>query len=48
MKIKNKNNKKIIRSSSTSLLFSNTNKLSCLLNFINEYKKVISITIDYL
>lgn len=37
-----------IRSTSTSLKFSNTNKLIDLKKFIDEYKKVVSIVVDYL
>lgn len=48
MKVKDKNNLDIIKSSSTSLKFSNTGKINNLSIFIEEYKKVISITIDYL
>jgi len=48
MKKKDKNNPDIIRSSSTTLSFSNTGKINNLNLFINEYKKVVSITVDYL
>lgn len=48
MKKKDKNNPEIIRSSSTSLKFSNSDKTIKLFNFIEEYKKVVSITVDYL
>jgi len=44
----NKVNKEIIRSTSVSLKFSNTNKRLELFRFIEEYKKVVSITVDYL
>jgi len=48
MKKKDKKNPDIIRSSSTTLGFSNTGKINNLNLFIEEYKKVVSITVDYL
>jgi len=45
---KNKDKSEVIRSTSTSLKFSNTNKLISLSKFIEEYKKVVAITVDYL
>ena len=48
MKRKNKEDKDIIRSSSTTLKFSNTGKLNNLSLFIDEYTKVVSTTVDYL
>ena len=46
--MKKKNDNEIVRSSSTSLKFSNTNKLSQLSSFIDEYKKIVSITVDHI
>ena len=48
MKKKDKNNPDVIRCSSTTLGFSNTGKINNLDLFIEEYKKVVSITVDYL
>ena len=44
----NKNDNDIIRCSSTTLNFSNTGKINNLSLFINEYQKVVLITVDYL
>ena len=48
MKNKDKNNKEIIRSSSTTLEFSNANRLLNLSKFIKEYRNLVSITVDHL
>ena len=48
MKNKDKKNPDIIRSSSTTLNFSNIGKINNLDLFIEEYKKVVSLTVDYL
>lgn len=47
-KTKEELEKEFVRSTSTSLKFSNVNKLVELEKFINEYKKVVSTTVDYL
>ena len=46
--MKTKNENEIVRCSSTSLDFSNTDKLVKLNDFIQEYKRVVSTTVDYL
>lgn len=48
MSKKHKRSKEIIRSSSTTLKFSNAGRLKDLSIFIDEYQKVVSLTIDYL
>jgi transposase len=46
--MKKHENKEIIRSSSTALKFSNTQKLKILSSFIDEYRNVVSVAVDYL
>jgi len=48
MKSKKKSKDEIIRCSSTTLKFSNYGKINNLSTFIDEYQKVVSITVDYL
>lgn len=47
-KTKEEKENEIIRSTSSSLKFSNTSKLVELNKFIEEYKKVVSLAIDYI